>query len=148
MGIGLTLGLWGLDSVAHSLSGVGDLLTVGTLAAGGGYWWYSQRDRQPQGASAPVEIDRATLDRVLSQVELVIDRLAIECHRSGHEGLRQQLTQAQRNLTRTDRQIAITGGQKVGKSSLMKLLTTEPVPSTDSTQIHRDTSFVYQWCSA
>ena len=128
-GIGLTLGLWGLDSVAHSLSGVGDLLTVGTLAAGGGYWWYSQRDRQIDVGSAKVEIDRATLDRVLSQVKLVINQLAIECPSYGHEGLRQQLTQAQSNLTRTNRQIAITGGQKVGKSSLMKLLTTAPVPS-------------------
>ncbi len=129
-GIGLTLGLWGLDSVAHSLSGVGDLVTVGTLAAGGGYWWYSQRGRQSQVPSAQIDIDRAALDRILSQVELVIGQLERESPNVAQiESYRHQLIQAQTNLTKLDRQIVITGGQKVGKSSLLKLLTTDPVPS-------------------
>jgi len=133
-GIGLTLGLWGLDSVSHSLAGAGDWLTLGTIAAGGGYWWY-QRGKQEQVPLAQVDIDRATLDRVLDQVELVIDRLAIESPGAGQIGsLRQQLTQAQTNLTRTNRQIAITGGQKVGKSSLMQVLATEPVSSATPLQ--------------
>jgi uncharacterized protein len=128
-GIGLTLGLWGLDSVSHSLAAAGDWLTLGTIAAGGGYWWYL-RGKQGQIPLEQVKIDRATLDRVLNQVELVIGQLAIESPESGQiELCRHQLTQAQTNLTRTDRQIAITGGQKVGKSSLMKILTTEPVIS-------------------
>ena len=128
-GIGLTLGLWGLDSVAHSFSAVGDWLTVGTIAAGGGYWWYNQRGDRPQVPLAKLDINQATLDRVLSQVELAIGQLASESPNSGHELFRQQLIQAQTNLTRPERHIAITGGQKVGKSSLMKLLTTAPVPS-------------------
>ena len=45
-GIGLTLGLWGLDSVSHSLPGMGDLFTLGAMAAGGGYWWYSRRNSE------------------------------------------------------------------------------------------------------
>jgi uncharacterized protein len=129
-GIGLSLGLWGLDSVSHSLAGVGDWLTLGTIAAGGGYWWYTQSGKKRQSPIEPAEIDRATLDRVLKQAELTIDRLSIESPSSGHIPLlRQQLTQAQTNLTRTNRQIAITGGQKVGKSSLMSALTTQPVVS-------------------
>jgi uncharacterized protein len=129
-GIGLTLGLWGLDSISHSLSGMGDLFTLGAIAAGGGYWWYSRRNSQAQVPLAKVDINRATLDRILSQVELVISQLAIESPNSVKiEPLRQQLTQVKTNLTRPDRHIAITGGQRVGKSSLMKLLTTEPVPS-------------------
>jgi uncharacterized protein len=129
-GIGLTLGLWGLDSVSHSLAGVGDLLTLGTIAAGGGYWWYSRRGNSAQVPLAQVEIDRTTLDRALAQVELVISQLAIEHSNSGQiDKLRQELTQAQANLTRVNRQIAITGGQKVGKSSLMQLLATQPIAS-------------------
>lgn len=129
-GIGLTLGLWGLDSISHSLAGVGDLLTLGTIAAGGGYWWYSRRGNQSQVPLAQVEIDRTTLDRALNQVELVISQLAIEHPSSGQIDLfRQELTQAQANLTRINRQIAITGGQKVGKSTLMQLLATQPVIS-------------------
>ena len=129
-GIGLTLGLWGLDSIAHSLDGVGDLLTLGTIAAGGGYWWYNRRNNQAQVPLAKVDINRATLDRLLGQVELVISQLAIESPNSAQIApLQQQLTQVKTNLTRPDRQIAITGGQRVGKSSLLKLLTTEPVPS-------------------
>jgi uncharacterized protein len=130
-GIGLTLGLWGLDSISHSLSGVGDLLTMGAIAAGGSYFWYNRRGSQPQVPLAKVDIDRATLDRLLSQVELVIGQLAIESPNSTQIApLRQQLAQVKTNLTRPDRQIAITGGQRVGKSSLLKLLTTAPVPSS------------------
>ncbi len=129
-GIGLTLGLWGLDSISHSLSGMGDLLTLGAIAAGGSYFWYNRRGSQGQIPLAKVDINQATLDRVLSQVELVISQLAIESPNAAKiDPLRRQLTQVKTNLTRLDRHIAITGGQRVGKSSLIKLLTTEPVPS-------------------
>jgi uncharacterized protein len=129
-GLGLTLGLWGLDSVSHSLAGVGDFFTLGAVAAGGGYWWYSQRNSQKQVPIGKVNIDRSTLDRALSQVELVVKQLTVESPNSPQiEQLRQQLTQVQTNSTRLDRQIAITGGKRVGKSSLIKLLTTDPVPS-------------------
>jgi uncharacterized protein len=129
-GIGLTVGLWGLDSVSHSLAGVGDWLTLGAIAAGGGYWWYSRRNSQVQVPIGKIDIDRAALDKALSQVELVINQLTIESPNSPQiEKLRQELAQVQTNSTRLDRQIAITGGQKVGKNSLLKLLTTTPVPS-------------------
>jgi uncharacterized protein len=128
-GIGLTLGLWGLDSMSHNLAGVGDLLTLGAVAAGGGYWWYSsRRNSQAKVPIGKVEIDKPTLDKALSQVELVITQLAIESPNSPQiDRLRQELAQVQTNSTRLDRQIAITGGQSVGKSSLLKLLTTVPV---------------------
>jgi uncharacterized protein len=128
-GIGLTLGLWGLDSAFHSLSSLGDLLPLGAIAVGGGYWWYSHQGKAVSIKPPVVEIDRATLDHALNQVELVIDRLKIESNDSPQiEQLRQDLTQAQQHLTRIDRQIAVTGGQRVGKTSLMKLLTTAPIP--------------------
>jgi uncharacterized protein len=134
-GIGLTLGLWGLDSISHSLAGVGDLLTLGTIAAGGGYWWYSRRGSKAQVPLAQVEINRTTLDRALNQVKLVISQLAIEHPSSGQiNQLQQELTQAQTNLTRVNRQIAITGGQRVGKSTLMQLLET-PALFTKSTDL-------------
>lgn len=131
-GIGLTLGLWGLDSAFHSLSGVGDLLSLGAIAAGGGYWWYSRQGSQTKVAAIPTEIDRTIVDRAIGQVELVIVQLALEHPQSNQiDRLKQQLERVKTNLTRPERQIAITGGQKVGKSSLMKLLTTTaPVAST------------------
>ena len=66
-GIGLTLGLWGLDSVSHSLPGMGDLVTLGAIAAGGSYWWYGRRSSQTQVPVGKVDIDRATLDRSLDR---------------------------------------------------------------------------------
>jgi uncharacterized protein len=129
-GIGLTVGLWGLDSVSHSLAGMGDLFTLGAVVAGGGYWWYSRRSSQQKVPVGKIDIDRATLDQALNQIELVINQLTIESPDSPQiDSLRQELAQVQTNSTRLDRQIAITGGQKVGKSSLLKLLTTTPVPS-------------------
>jgi uncharacterized protein len=129
-GIGLTLGLWGLDSVYHSFSSVGDWLTLGTIAAGGSYWWCHRQGKLVRSTPVIEEIDRTTLDRAISQVELVISQLAIESPQSTQiDPLKQQLNQVKTNFTRPDRQIAITGGQRVGKSSLLKLLTTAPVPS-------------------
>ncbi len=127
-GIGLTIGLWGLDSVAHSLAGVGEWLTLGTMAAGGGYWWYTQRGNRLPVPAAKLDLDRATLDRAIQQVELVIGQLTIENPDYPQiSQFKQQLIRATTNLTRPERQIAITGGQKVGKSSLMQQLTTTPV---------------------
>jgi uncharacterized protein len=129
-GIGLAFGLWGFDSVYHSLSGLGDWLTIGAIAAGGSYWWYNLQGKTASSPSTAIEIDRQTLDRALQQVELVINRLKIESpHAPQIDRLQQQLTQAQTNLTRPDRHIAITGGQRVGKSTLLKLLATAPVRS-------------------
>jgi uncharacterized protein len=127
-GIGLTLGLWGWDAVSHSISGTSDLLTLGALAAGGS-WWYLRQNRQGKVAPVRVNLDRATIDKLLTQIELAIGQLAIESPNSTQIApLRQQLTQVTANLTRPERQIAITGGQRVGKSSLLKLLTTDPIP--------------------
>ncbi len=141
-GLGLTLGLWGLDSAYHSLSGIGEVFTLGAIAAGGGYWWLNRQGSKTKAAKVPEQIDRAFLDRAISQVELAIGQLAIadadsELCESPQSiqiaSLQQQLTQAKTNLTRSERKIAIVGGQKVGKSSLLKLLTsTAPVASSTS----------------
>jgi uncharacterized protein len=129
-GLGLTFGLWGLDSISHSLAGVGDWLTLGTIAAGGGYWWYRQRGSGNQIPLAKLEIDRESIDRLSQQVALVISQLASESPQSAQIDLfRHQLTQAEANLTRPERQIAITGGHRVGKSSLLQILTTKPIPA-------------------
>ncbi len=128
-GIGLTVGLWGLDSVYHSLSGMGDLLTIGAMAAGGGYWWYNRRNSQNLALPVTIDLSQATIDRAIQQVELIISQLAIENPASKEiDRLKQQLAQVKTNLTRPDRRIAITGGQKVGKSTLMNLLSTDPIP--------------------
>jgi uncharacterized protein len=128
-GIGLTLGLWGLDSLSHNLAGVGDWVTLSTIAAGGGYWWYHRRESGTQVSLDQAEIDRSSVDRLSNQVALVISQLALESPQSGQiDLLRHQLTQAEANLTRPERQITITGGRRVGKSSLLQLLsTTMPV---------------------
>jgi uncharacterized protein len=124
-GIGLTMGLWGLDSIYHSFSGVGDVLTLGAIAAGGGYWWLNRQGNKAKVTGIPQEIDRTALDKAIAQVELVVSQLAIEHPDSTQVlPLQHQLTQALTHLSRPDRHIAITGGQKVGKTSLLKLLTT------------------------
>ncbi len=129
-GIGLTLGLLSFDSVYHSFSGLGDVLAIGAAAAGASYWWYSLARKTSPTTLSPLTLDQAVLDQVTSQVQLVIERLKIESPNSTQTRLlQQQLAQAQTNLSRTIRHIAITGGRKVGKSSLMQLLTSQPVPS-------------------
>ena len=130
-GLALTAGLWGLDSLHHSLDGIGDWLTLGAIVTGGGYWWwYRQSSHRTRVDAVAVDINQETLNKALQQVQLVIDRLKIEHPTSPQvEQLDQRLTQVTANLSRTDRRIAVTGGPRVGKTSLLHLLSTDPVPS-------------------
>jgi uncharacterized protein len=130
-GLALVAGLWGLDSLHHSLDGIGDWLTLGAIATGGGYWWwYRQQGNGKTVEAIAVDINQETLNQALTQAELVLNQLGAENPTSPQvEQFRQQLTQVKANLTRTDRRIAVTGGQRVGKSTLLKLLSTDPVPA-------------------
>jgi uncharacterized protein (DUF697 family)/GTP-binding protein EngB required for normal cell division len=130
-GLALVAGLWGLDSLHHSLDGIGDWLTLGAIATGGGYWWwYRQRSHRPIADTVKVDVNRETLNQAIGQAELVIDRLAVENPTSAKvEQFRQQLAQVKANLDRPDRRIAVTGGQRVGKTTLINLLATDPVPA-------------------
>jgi uncharacterized protein len=130
-GIGLSLGLWGLDSLQHSLGGVGDWLTLGAMAAGGGYWWYYRQQQQNPIALAPAKIDLQLIDESVRQVELILDRLRLEGGNAPDIAtFSQQLTTAKSHLNRLDRRITVTGGKRVGKSSLINLLAADPVQTT------------------
>jgi uncharacterized protein len=133
-GVALSLGLWGLDSVQHSIGGMGELLTLGAIAAGGGYWWYyRQQGNKKSIATTSPQIDINVINRSIQQVELVIDRLVAENSNPARIAeFRDRLVQAQANLQRTDRRIAVTGGDRVGKSSAIALLSETPIGLTQA----------------
>jgi uncharacterized protein len=121
-GIAISAGFLGLDAVSHLLAHSGDLLLLGTMAAGGGYWWWS---RQQDNSSIPVIVDRTSLEQLVSQVQIISHRLTAEGG-NGATALLPELQQAINQLERQHYRVAVTGGARVGKTSVIAAL-----PATD-----------------
>lgn len=119
-GLVLSAGFLGIDALHHAVADVGDFLMVGTMAAGGGYWWWSRR-RTGSTTPPPVEMNHATLEHLIAQANLAIERLTIEgAQTEAIDRLKQQLQQAIQQADRQQHQIAVTGGARVGKTSLIE----------------------------
>jgi uncharacterized protein len=120
-GIAISAGLLGLDAVSHVLAHSGNLLMLGTMAASGGYWWWS---RQQDSSPPLVTVDRGSLETLITQVQLISQRLNAE---GGNAAT--LLTELQQAINQVDRQhyrVAVTGGARVGKTSTIAAL-----PATD-----------------
>jgi uncharacterized protein len=121
-GLAVTAGFLGLDLLSHAVASNGNVLMLGTMAIGGGYWlWSKGRDTK---LAEPIKIDASTLTRLSSQVKLIADQLTIEGGNSTplHQSLAQALQQANRQHYR----VAVTGASRVGKTSVIAAL-----PATD-----------------
>jgi uncharacterized protein len=121
-GLAVTAGFLGLDLLSHAVASNGNVLMLGTMAIGGGYWLWSKN----RGATVaqPIKIDSSTLTRLSNQVKLIADQLTIEGGNS--ESLRQSLAQALQQADRQHYRLAITGAARVGKTSVIAAL-----PATD-----------------
>jgi uncharacterized protein len=118
-GLAIAAGFWGLDSLHHVFAQVGDTLILGTMAAGGGYWWWSKQ--RGQGKPAAVVINPETLQHLIAQVNIIIDRLTVEGAKSAAIAqLRQQLQYTNSQMERQSYQVAVTGKAKVGKTSIIQ----------------------------
>jgi uncharacterized protein len=129
-GIALSVGLLGLDTLHHVIGDLGDWVTVGAIAAGSGYWWYSkQKGSRNRLESADLPLSREKLDRSINQVKLILDRLIAENNDPTQiSQFQERLQQAIVNLERTDRHISVTGAHRVGKSTLIELLKSQSLP--------------------
>jgi uncharacterized protein len=118
-GIALSVGLLGLDTLHHVIGDLGDWVTVGAIAAGSGYWWYSkQKGSRNRLESADLPLSREKLDRLIAENN---DPTQIS-------QFQERLQQAIVNLERTDRHISVTGAHRVGKSTLIELLKSQSLP--------------------
>jgi uncharacterized protein len=121
-GLAVTAGFLGLDMLSHAVASNGNVLMLGTMAIGGGYWIWSKG--RGTVVAQPIKIDSSTLTRLSDQVKLIADQLTIEGGNS--ESLRQSLTQALQQADRQHYRLAVTGAARVGKTSVIAAL-----PATD-----------------
>ncbi len=121
-GLAVTAGFLGLDLLSHAVASNGNVLMLGTMAIGSGYWLWS-RGRGTVVAQ-PIKIDASTLTHLSDQVKLIADQLTIEGGNSA--SLRQSLAQALQQADRQHYRVAITGAARVGKTSVIAAL-----PATD-----------------
>jgi uncharacterized protein len=121
-GLAVTAGFLGLDMLSHAVASNGNVLMLGTMAIGGGYWLWSKN--QGTTVAQPIKIDLSTLTRLSDQVKLIADQLTIEGGNS--EFLRQSLAQALQQADRQHYRLAVTGAARVGKTSVIAAL-----PATD-----------------
>jgi uncharacterized protein len=121
-GLAVTAGFLGLDLLSHAVASNGNVLILGTMAIGGGYWLWSKN--RGTTVAQPIEIDSSTLTRLSDRVKLIADRLTIEGGNS--ESLSQSLVQALQQADRQHYRVAVTGAARVGKTSVIAAL-----PATD-----------------
>jgi uncharacterized protein len=126
-GLAISAGLLGLDVIGHTVASNGNTLMLGAMAIGGGYWWWSSR--QSTAIKRPVQIDQSTLATGIAQVKLIADRLTVEG--GSPEALCQELDRALQQANRQHYRVAVTGGARVGKTSVIAAL-----PATDFISTH------------
>ncbi|HEY9690926.1 MAG TPA: DUF697 domain-containing protein [Oculatellaceae cyanobacterium] len=123
-GIGLSLSLWLLQSLHHSMAQLGEFTVLGAIALGGGFWFFQKRT-SPQVDISPIAstMERETVEKAIAQVETAITILESEAeNHPANLQLRQQVVQVTAELDRKVNRIAVTGGKNVGKTTLVKLL--------------------------
>ncbi|HIK10434.1 MAG TPA: DUF697 domain-containing protein [Oscillatoriaceae cyanobacterium M33_DOE_052] len=125
-GIGLSLSLWLLDSLGHSLVQVGEVGVVGAIAAGAGIWWLGKRTASIPTATPKPPTDRETVVKAIATAASTLSTLAtVAPDHPETEKLRGLLANLRPDMDREQLRITITGGKGVGKTALRQLLAAE-----------------------
>ena len=141
-GLGLSFSLWMLQSWHHSIMQLGELSLLSVLAVGGGLWLF--KHKLPKDSSEQLNgmlFDRATAESAIAKTEAVIHQLAQEAENHQALGtLRNQLAQLSVELDRQEIRLAVTGGQGVGKSTLIQVLESHYTPEKQQTIRFQETA--------
>ena len=130
-GIGLSFALWLLQSLHHSVAQLGEYGVWGAITLSTGLWLFQQLGQTKTNNLPPTEspLDRAMVEKAIAQAEGLVSQLAAEAE--NHEAkveLQQRVAQLQTELDRQEIRLVITGGQSVGKTTLMQVLKSSWVP--------------------
>ncbi len=134
-GLGLSASLWLMNIVGHSPLGDGSGL-LGMVAVGSGLWWLKQRSDSSVTVEPPLAlgpVDRATVEKVLSDVEarldMLIKELPAEVQADKNQSIwvqlekqRQAIAQTLTQLDRKTLKLAVVGNKSTGKTALISQL--------------------------
>ncbi len=122
-GVGLSLSLWLLDSLHHTIANLGivtpSIVLVG--AVGAGLWFSRQRPLPPVQPRRLALVERGMVERAIDQVRHALTQLETEAA-TNYPALHQQVADLTAELDRSDLRLAVLGGQAVGKTTLLSAL--------------------------
>ncbi|OZH54323.1 hypothetical protein AFK68_11670 [Hydrocoleum sp. CS-953] len=130
-GIGLSLLLWLLDSVQHSVAEFGGTTMLGIMAASLGVWLLKRpKSLPPQKPTIIPSPTKETAEEAIATLTTTIDKLVLEVEginksekvSNNISQLRQKVVTLTQELERQELNIVITGNQGVGKTALTEIL--------------------------
>lgn len=152
-GVGLTFGLWALQSFQHTLAEVSTFATLGAIAAGASWWLIRQQTSQFVPSPQPeTPVSRATVEAALAETQERLTQLHHEAAelptttattQSQIATLQQQLHNLHTASDRTQLRLQILGGQGVGKTTLVQTLQTEWLPKLSTAIELQDTMSLF-----
>ncbi|NEQ36231.1 MAG: DUF697 domain-containing protein [Okeania sp. SIO3I5] len=153
-GIGLSLLLWLLDSVQHSVTEFGGTTMLGIMAASLGVWLLKRpKCLPPQKATIIPSPTKEAAEKAIATLTTTIDQLALEVegiNKSEKIGndiseLRQKVTTLTQELEREELSIVITGNQGVGKTALTEILKSELISENSQKIEVTDITWESEW---
>ena len=136
VGIGLSLALWFLDSLQHSLSVLGEISLFALIPVTGGFLWFQSRSRTQPLSPTPTRLTRDMVQDAIAQVDTILNQLTTEIPNSDTiprfqaeiSRWKGEHDRASAPVPWHDREslnISVIGGKGVGKTTLIQVLQSE-----------------------
>ncbi|MGK7931273.1 MAG: DUF697 domain-containing protein [Microcystaceae cyanobacterium] len=124
-GIGLSLVLWGWESLNHNFAEIGQWMLWMAIAFGSGIWWLRPKTKQEIEFKPVSTINQAKVDQEIAKTQKALDILGKEDPDFDLTPLKSQLESLPQTLSDQRINIAIAGGKSTGKTTLTTRLKTE-----------------------
>jgi uncharacterized protein (DUF697 family) len=129
-GVGLSYALWLWQSFHHSVAQAGEFSMFAALLIGAAFWLLQGKTSKKIDFSPKIStLEKATVEKAIAKAEIMIKQLETE---TVNQEIITQLQEKAVNLTtqldRKELQLIVTGGKKVGKTNLMKVLQSNWLP--------------------
>ncbi|MGK7922903.1 MAG: DUF697 domain-containing protein [Trichodesmium sp.] len=153
-GIGLSLLLWLLDSVQHSVAEFGGTAMLGIMAASLGVWLFKKpKSLPPQKPNIILSPTKEVAEEAIALLTTTIDKLCLEVEGVNKSEkisddisqLRQKVTTLTQELEREELSIVITGNQGVGKTALTEVLKSEWISKNSQKIEVTDITWESEW---
>jgi uncharacterized protein len=126
VGIGLSLALWFLDSLQHSLSVLGEISLFTLISVTGGFLWFQSRSRTPEISPTPTRLTRDMVQNAITQVDTILNQLITEAPNSDTiPRFQVEISRWKGERDTESLNISVMGGKGVGKTTLIQVLQSE-----------------------
>jgi uncharacterized protein (DUF697 family) len=133
-GLGLSFGLWAMESLNHSWGEAGEFGVLGAIAVGAGFWLFKKREPATIKPIAAESVTAEMLEQAKTQAELAIAKIEAEAGDAKIiADFRTRLGQLSPDATRNALHLAIAGGKSTGKTKVMQWLQSNWQSQTDKT---------------